>query len=631
MLARGLALGAAAASSRLWMPGLARAGGGWPTESLGADAALRVDSAQFMPVTQLADWQAALNDIGLRATASAVHARYADGLAARLERVGVSQVQTENVSLKRWQPSRWSIDVVGGAGAGAIPVAAYVPYSGQTAAGGVTAPLALAPTPGTIGLLEIPNEPLAYGAFDALDWGAPAEPKRAPGHDPTNLYIRSWVSQGIVEDALQRFQGSGVTGLIMILDLPAEAAQGMYMPYHGIVYDMPAVFVDRDVGARLQQVAAGGGSVRLVLEAETEQVTTPNIYGVIPGSSEELVILESHHDGTNGIEENGCEAILAMSQYLARLPRCSLPRTVMVLLSTGHFAGNALGTETFINTHRDDVIQRTAAALTVEHLGALEWLPDANGEFKLTGGYEMGGCFAGPFDAVISPARAALADARVTEDRVMRPFGTDSRSPDGLVWPGDGEGFWVIAGLPSTNFITGPTYLLNGGMSVERFIDVNAVRRQAIAFTNLTLALTRAPLEQLQSRRPDDPALHASDTSAGVGTRAPACSISAAAAAAAQSLTVRYYGRRHGPRGILVGLSVDRGTLDSVTVELRHGGELEARTTVQRITTQPRRVVLRGRRGRPLAPGRYAIVVREGRAVVARRNVLVAARTASTR
>jgi hypothetical protein len=478
-----------------------------------------------MPVAQMADWQAALDDIGLRATGSAVHARYADGLAARLQRVGVTGVQIDNVPLKRWQPSRWSLDIVGGAGAGPVQVAAYVPYSGQTPAGGVTAPLTLAPAPGTIGLLDIPNEPLPYGAFDALDYGTPASPMHAPGHDPTNLYVRSWVSQGIVEDALQRFQGSGVAGLIMILDLPAEAAQGMYMPYHGIVYDMPALFVDRDTGARLQQVAAGGGSLRFVLEASIEPVTTPNIYGVIPGSSEELVILESHHDGTNGIEENGCEAILAMSQYLARLPRCSLPRTVMVLLSTGHFAGNALGTETFINTHRDDVISRTAAALTVEHLGALAWLPDANGNFNLTGDYELGGCFAAPFDALISPTRSALAEARVTENRVMRPFGTDSRSPDGLVWPGDGEGFWVMAGLPSTNFITGPTYLLNGGMSVGRFIDIKAMRRQAIAFTNLTLNLTRAPLDQLQRRRLDDPPLHASDTSPGVSTRSPGCTV----------------------------------------------------------------------------------------------------------
>jgi hypothetical protein len=626
---RGLATAAGGTAVGLLAGRPSPAAASWPARSLTDADARRVDPMQFMSVAQLREWQAALDDIGLRATGSAVHAKYADGLAERLQRIGVSHVRTEGVPLKRWQPSRWSLDVVGGAGAGPVPVAAYVPYSGQTPAGGVTAPLALAPAPGTIGLLSIPSEPLPYAAFDALDWGAPAEPRSAPGHAPADLYIRSWLSQGLVEDALQRFQGTGVAGLIMILDLPAEAAQGMYMPYHGVLYDMPALFVDRDVGARLQQVAAGGGGVRLVLEANVQQVTTPNVYGVIPGSSEELVILESHHDGTNGVEENGCEAILAMSQYLARLPRCSLPRTVLVLLSTGHFAGNALGTETFIDVHRDDLIRRTAAALTVEHFGALAWLPGANGKFELNGEYELGGCFAAPFDAVIDPARAALQQARVTEDRVMRPFGTDTRSPDGLVWPGDGEGFWTMAGLPSTNFITGPTYLLNAGISVERFIDIDALRRQAIAFTNLTLDLTRVPLEQLQRRRTDDPALHASDTSPGVTTRPPDCSIVAGSAATGQRVILRYYGRRQRLRGILVDLRVDAGTLDAVTVELRRGRRLEASAVLQRITTRPRRLVMRSHGGGSIAPGRYAIVVRQGRGVLARREVQVGGQVAS--
>jgi hypothetical protein len=520
-------LGLAGAASRLALPGLARgmarSSSPWPSAPLSGAATTSVDPSQFMGVGQMRDWQSALDGIGLRATGSAVHANYADGLAARLEQVGVGQVQTEAVPLKRWQPSRWTLDVVGGVGAGPVPVAFYVPYSGSTPPGGVTAPLTLTPTPGALWLVDVPPEPLANAAFDALDWGAPGAPQHASGYDPSGVYLRSWVSQGPVEDMLQT-QGDGVLGIVMILDLPAEAAQGMYMPYHGVIYDMPSMFVDRDVGARLRQVALGGGSARLTLEAEAQDVTTPNIYGFIPGSSEELVILQSHHDGTNGVEENGCEAILSMSQYLARLPRCSLPRTVLVLLSTGHMAGDALGTETFIKRHLDDLIARSAAALTVEHFGALAWLPDASGQFTTTGAYELGGAFASPMNAVIDPVRAALQAARVTEDRVMRGFGTDQRSPDGTRWPGDGEAFWAVAGMPAANFITGPTYLLNAGMSVERFIDVDAIRRQAIAFTNAIMELTRVPLAQLQQRRPDDPALHSSDTSPGSSASSPECS-----------------------------------------------------------------------------------------------------------
>jgi hypothetical protein len=216
------------------------------------------------------------------------------------------------------------------------------------------------------------------------------------------------------------------------------------------------------------------------------------------------VILHSHHDGTNGLEDNGPEAILAMSQYLAGLPP-DFPRTILVLLSTGHFAGgwNTLGANAFIERHRDGLIARTAAALTVEHLGALEWLAGPNGRFGLTGKPEDGGFFASPFDAVIDPAREALRAARFIPDRVMRPFFPNERSPDLRAWPGDGEGFWAIAGLPAANFITGPSYLLNAGISTTDKTDFSAVRRQAIAFTELVLRLGRTPLEELHRHRPE--------------------------------------------------------------------------------------------------------------------------------
>jgi hypothetical protein len=529
----GLAVGAAATSGLLFPSGVGAHARMPGSRRRPVANASRIDRSRFASVRELTARVGALDDLGLRATGSAVHHRYADSLAARLQDGGVTAVTTEGVPMKLWEPTSWNLEVVGGIGAGPVPVAAYVPYSGMTPADGVTGPLSLLTlgtginsdavppvAPGTIGLVEVKGTPLTTGAFDAVDYGAPGEPHHRPGYSPTIPYDRAWLDQGNVESVLQAYQGKGLAGLVFILDLPAAAARGMYMPYHGVLYDTPAVFVDRDTGAALERVALGGGHARLVLDASVRHISTPNVYGYIPGATEELVILESHHDGTNGVEENGCEAIVAIGRYLASVERCALPRSVLLLCATGHFAGNALGCTTFIERHKDDLVARTAAAVSIEHLGALEWLPDASGNYAKTGQYEFGGFFSAPFDAVIDPCRASLAQAAVTEDRVMRPFSTGS-SPDGLIWPGDGQPLWAIAGLPSANFITGPAYLLNGGMRVFDLIDMHAFRRQAIAFGDLLLALTRAPLEALQKRRPDDPRLGPSDTSPG-STAAPA-------------------------------------------------------------------------------------------------------------
>jgi hypothetical protein len=595
---------------------------GSPRGTLPLSAAIAVDPSQFAPVSQLSQALGAVDDLGLRATGSSVHQRYADGVAARFERAGLQNVTLEGVPLTRWQPSNWNLDIVGGIGAGSVPVANYVPYSGSTPAGGVTGPLTLisatagfpgdiAPTApaGSIGIVVVQGVPVPLLEFDEEDYGYPQQPVHPKGYDPLTLYDRAWLDQGNVEQALIAYKGKGLAGLVFVLDLPAVAAQGMYMPYHGIIYDTPAVFVDRNVGGQLITAALDGGHAHLTLEASVEQVSTPNIYGVIPGASEELVILESHTDGCNGLEENGCEALVAVAEYLARLPPCTLPRTVMVLAATGHFAGNALGVTTFCKRHKDDLIARTAAAVTIEHLGALEWLPSGvDDEYHLTGQYEFGAFFSAPFDAVIDPCRAALIQAEVTEDRVIKPFSSDTSSPDGEAWPGDGQPWWAISGLPSANFITGPVYLLNGGMRVFDFIDPDAFRRQTIAFTDLLLELGRTPLEQLQQRRSDDKVVSPSDTSPGTTATPLQC----AAAPVAQA---RYVGRPTG-RDVAFELSLSTGVLTGLTVELLKSGRAVASTHVRRLSITPERVTLRARHR--IADGQYTLVLRQAHTVLLR-------------
>jgi hypothetical protein len=533
LLRRGVVLAAAAPASNLLATrsALARpASARWPTGRLTVADAVRVNPAQFMPVSQLQEWQHTLDDLGLRATDSPTHNQYIQSVASRLEQVGVQQIRTEPVAFTKWAPSSWRLEVVSGPGKGPVPIAAYIPYSGQTPPAGITGPLMPAaiggidPLPslptgpaglatptapsGQIVLFDVLPKPLADGFFDALDWGAPRQPHHPPGYSPLTAYDRMWIAQPTTP--LDQLSDAGFGGAIGILDLPAEAAQGMYMPYDAKLRNLPSLFVDRDTGARLRQVAQAGGTVRLTLEAQVAPTSSPNLIGLIPGQSDELVILECHTDGTNGVEDNGPEAILAICQYLTRLPERVLPRGVLVLLSTGHFAAGDLGAVDFVNQHQDDLIKQAAAELTIEHLGAREWLPGAGlgGGYGLTGNYEIGGSFVSPFSTYIRMMRGTLAAARTTDARVLRPWvpfawttPSPGAPPDGLTYPGDGESFWARAGLPAANFITGPNYLLNGGMRVAGMIDIHAVRRQAIAFANLLLQLTRIPRAQLDHRK----------------------------------------------------------------------------------------------------------------------------------
>ncbi len=53
--------------------------------------------------------------------------------------------------------------------------------------------------------------------------------------------------------------------------------------------------------------------------------------------------------------------------------------------------------------------------------------------------------------------------------------------------------------MPDANFIAGPTYLLNWGITTTDKVDARRVRTQAMAFTEMILRLGRTPGTQLRS------------------------------------------------------------------------------------------------------------------------------------
>ena len=326
-------------------------------------------------------------------------------------------------------------------------------------------------------------------------------------HDPQNAmgpetpYARPFQMLGPFIALLDNLQTAGAAGVIVILDAPASTAYGLYAPYDGVVRQLPGVFVDRERVRRLRDSVLAGKppAVRLTMDATVRQVQTRNLVGIIPGKSEELMVLISHTDGPNALEDNGPNAIVDMAQYLARLPQDSLPRSIMLLLTSGHFAGG-VGIEQFIDRHKDDgLTQRIAATLSIEHLGALEVLPDSNGYLRLTGRFEPAALFSPRTPALMNAAYAMLKHADAAPAFVLPPTnpGGDG-SPKNAAWPGVGQYFWAAQRIPTMNYITGPNYLLNYGADAVTRVDYRLMQRQTVALTQMLLDLSRVPYADLR-------------------------------------------------------------------------------------------------------------------------------------
>ena len=513
---RFLALGGAAVAAGAvapWIDPLEALGAtSWPQAKLTARDAVRVRPSQFMPTAQFRAWNTALdklgpaNQKGLRATATSAHEGYIDDLAADLERAGIDRSFFSGLHMQRWTTATWSLDVVDGPGAGPVRTAAYINYSGQTPADGVTAPLALVedgttPAPGSlagkIAVFDVPTSPVTYGTFTALAYpGRLFDP--AGALDPNATYNRPYLAIGPLITLLDALAAAGAVGAVGVLDYPANGADGSYFPYDGIIRSVPGVYVDRATGAPLKDRARAGVTARLALPAQVKRVKTRNLIGFVNfGSSDELVCLHCHSDGSNAIEDNGPQALVAATQYLSRLPRNALPRTVMILLTTGHFAGGN-GSQDFCRTFKNDLVKRTNAAITIEHLGLKQWEELPSGQMGPTGQWEAGAVFAPGSKALVDDSFTALRRGRPVPASVLKPLNPDANgTADAAAWPGEGQYLYALGHIADANFITGPTYLLNWGITTKDKCDHAQVRRQAKAFTQEILRLARTPRRRL--------------------------------------------------------------------------------------------------------------------------------------
>jgi hypothetical protein len=399
----------------------------------------------------------------------------------------------------RWTAKGWSLAVLDGASPGPVSTASYIPYSGQTPRAGVTGQLALVPkgtTPapgslvGKIAVFDVPLTIVPNGFFGSLAYpGTTYDPRgEFPPQEP---YKRPWFNS--ISQVQAALKLAGAAAVVGVIDYPPDGVNGSYFPYTGEILELPGVYVDREVGATLKQQAVAGANAQLALPAEIKQVNTRNIIGFIPGASSELVTLHSHTDGTNALEENGPTAIVAMSQYLARLPTSALPRTVMILLTSGHFAGG-VGARTFRARHANDLVLQTNAAVTLEHLGARQWSEQPDGTMGPTGRWEFAAVFSPRTQALVNASHGALLAAEAAPSAVLRPLSEVSEP----AWPGEGQYLYAGGGMPDANYITGPSYLLNWGISTQDKIDVPRMRAESIAFTEMVLALTRTAREELR-------------------------------------------------------------------------------------------------------------------------------------
>jgi hypothetical protein len=235
------------------------------------------------------DWQVWMAKLGPKYTGNKAHVEFVEFLAAKLKDAGLD-VARERYTLPRWEARRWEVTVSPASGKSFnAPVTSYFPYSGQTPAEGVTGELVyaghnpkfeLGNLRGKIALVDFSTGVRKFGEM-YKPWGIyPADASFPSEYQPARAAVND----------LTQFAKAGALAVILAwTDVSDANAADQYTPFSRPPQGVPGVYVGRDTGAKLKELAAAGAKATVVLEAETFADTpTDTLLATLPGADRTL-------------------------------------------------------------------------------------------------------------------------------------------------------------------------------------------------------------------------------------------------------------------------------------------------------------------------------------------------------
>jgi hypothetical protein len=450
------------------------------------------------------NWIRQIVALGIRRPGSPGDLATESFLEQQFRQFGLAEVHREPVPVQYWAPTETSLTLSSDDNRSISSFA--VPYTAWTQQEGITAPTVYlgegtrdqfeeTDVRGKLVVLD-----LRFGEFsaDLLKSGSHFV------HDPADtipagvLHTATW----LVENFSAYFEAErrGALGLIGILrDSPIDGPQ-QYVPYDGHLKGLPAVWVGRESGDSLRQLARQGGTVSLKSLGSTEEVQSHNVVATVPGSGEESIVLTCHHDGpfASAVEDASGLAVLL---WLARhFSACTQPlrRNLIFVASSGHFHGG-IGNRVFVQRHRDGLLRNTVAALGIEHI-AQEAEADGQGGYQLTGQPELRVLFVDQGPRLLGLLEEAVEKWQLERTLAVNPylFGPEP--------PCDSAPFFT-AGIPSVCHISGPLYLFDPHDTVDK-VRADDLPRVAGIFRQLVESIDNIPAEELAEglqRSRDDP------------------------------------------------------------------------------------------------------------------------------
>lgn len=443
-----------------------------------------------------------MNAYGVRLTGSRAHNDFISYLQEEIKNLGV-KIYSDPFYFRRWEEKSSSIEIIDGDENINIPVSSAYPYSGETSTDGITAELVYVKS-----LPDVKNVKGKIAVFDVSNINfIPSEiafDKRTSY--PEDVTLESKYEGPVITSFVRCFNGiiSKLTGaraaVLVWKGLHDDCIQGQYLSFIMGYQKIPMLWVNETNGKKIIAAAKEHKKARLVLEAEIENnAYTESFYCILPGKHPtENVIVNTHTDGTNCVEENGAIALLELMRNMVGK---ELERTHIFVFTTGHFrlptfkdirTGSFQSASRWLAMHRDlwdgkNGHYKCVANLTLEHMGCKEWRT-VDGEYKYTGKPEVEIVYTG------NEFMDKLYIDTVKDRKTVRTM--TLRGHNALHF-GEGQNFFTM-GIPEISLVPAPYYLcvVSDSHEMEKF-DIDLMKEQTETFAKLIEKIERIDSAQL--------------------------------------------------------------------------------------------------------------------------------------
>jgi hypothetical protein len=182
--------------------------------------------------------------------------------------------------------------------------------------------------------------------------------------------------------AAERAQKAGAKAMVVVLAIPGNLKfishlQGARLSTEQSM-KLPIFTLGLDDGESVEALhaAASGQGLKTRVRWKVDRVPglkAVNVIGVLPGQTDENIVMISHTDGYfEGATDNaaGTAALIGTAEYFAKVPRAQRRRTMYFIATPDHHGGDLGGR--WIHDNMQAVLAKTAVSLNAEHVTAME-------------------------------------------------------------------------------------------------------------------------------------------------------------------------------------------------------------------------------------------------------------------